>query len=108
MQDTVNILGIPFSRLTLEETVQLLADRMHSETGLFHLITANPEIAITHQNDKLLQTIVKEADLITPDGIEIVIASKRKGTPVPERVTGYDLLLRLLDKGNSFGWSFFF
>jgi N-acetylglucosaminyldiphosphoundecaprenol N-acetyl-beta-D-mannosaminyltransferase len=109
MQGSVNILGIPFSKLTLDETVLLLCDHIQNEKPkLFHLITANPEITITHQKDKLLQTIVSEADLITPDGIGIVLASKRKGDPISERVTGYDLLLRLLDKGNTFGWSFYF
>ncbi|ULO05369.1 WecB/TagA/CpsF family glycosyltransferase [Paenibacillus sp. 19GGS1-52] len=109
MRESVNILGVPFSKLTLNETTQRLAEHIQKvEPKLFHLITANPEITIAYQTDKLLQTIVKEADLITPDGIGIVMASKRKGEPIPERVTGYDLLLRLLVKGNGQGWSFFF
>jgi N-acetylglucosaminyldiphosphoundecaprenol N-acetyl-beta-D-mannosaminyltransferase len=109
MIDTVDILGIPFSKLTMHETVELLSEHIRQEQPkLFHLITANPEIAIVRQTDKLLQTIIAEADLITPDGAGIVMASKRKGDPVPERVTGYDLLLRLLEKGNDRKWSFYF
>lgn len=109
MKGTVNILGVPFSKLTLNETVQQLADHIQQDQPkLYHLITANPEITIVHQTDKLLQTIVEEADLITPDGIGIVMAAKRKGNPVPERVTGYDLLLRLLERGNEQSWSFYF
>lgn len=109
MTDSVNILGVPFSKLTLNETVQRLAEHIQQEQPkLFHLITANPEITIAHQTDKLLQTIVNEADLITPDGIGIVIASKRNGDPISERVTGYDLLLRLLEAGNDQGWSYYF
>ncbi|GIP22936.1 WecB/TagA/CpsF family glycosyltransferase [Paenibacillus sp. J22TS3] len=109
MTGSINILGVPFSKLTFNETIDLLAEHIQKEQPkLFHLITANPEITIVHQTDKLLQTIVKEADLITPDGIGIVIASKRKGDPIPERVTGYDLLLRLLERGNEQGWSFYF
>ncbi|NJJ40626.1 WecB/TagA/CpsF family glycosyltransferase [Paenibacillus apii] len=109
MTGSINILGVPFSKLTLNETVHLLGEHIQKEQSkLFHLITANPEITIAHQTDKLLQSIVKEADLITPDGIGIVIASKRKGNPISERVTGYDLLLRLLERGNEHGWSFYF
>lgn len=37
---------------------------------------------------------------MTPDGVGIVFASKLKGNPVPERVTGYDLLLETLKAGN--------
>ncbi|KGE17288.1 WecB/TagA/CpsF family glycosyltransferase [Paenibacillus wynnii] len=109
MEGTVNILGIPFSKLTLDETTNQLTEHIQKETSkLFHLITANPEITIANQTDKHLQEIISEADLVTPDGIGIVLASKRKGEPIQERVTGYDLLLRLLDKGNTLGWSFYF
>ncbi|XEC94922.1 WecB/TagA/CpsF family glycosyltransferase [Paenibacillus tarimensis] len=109
MEGSVNILGIPFSKLTLDETThQLTAHIQKRQSRLFHLITANPEITIAHQSDMLLQQIVREADMITPDGIGIVLASKRQGEPIPERVTGYDLLLRLLDRGNTLGWSFYF
>lgn len=103
------ILGIPFSKLTMDETLARLTEHVqHTQSKLFHLITVNPEIAIARQTDPQLQTIIREADLITPDGIGIVLASKRNGDPVPERVTGYDLLLRLLDEGNRHGWSFYF
>lgn len=109
MKSSVHILGVPFSKLTLNETVDRLTEHIMKERPkLFHLITVNPEITIAHQTDQMLQTIVKEADLITPDGIGIVIASRRKGEPILERVTGYDLLLRLLNKGNDQGWSFYF
>ncbi|MGG4492452.1 WecB/TagA/CpsF family glycosyltransferase [Brevibacillus reuszeri] len=109
MEGSVTILGVPFSKLTLHETTQQLTEHIQQESSkLFHLITVNPEITITYQTDQLLQAIVKEADLITPDGIGIVMASRRKGEPITERVTGYDLLLRLLEEGNERGWSFFF
>ncbi|MFC3747705.1 WecB/TagA/CpsF family glycosyltransferase [Paenibacillus sp. GCM10012306] len=109
VEGTVNILGVPFSKLTLNETTQQLTRHIQKEQPhLYHLITANPEITITHQTDTELQTIVREADLITPDGIGIVLASKRKGQPISERVTGYDLLLQLLEQGNELAWSFFF
>lgn len=99
MDGTVSILGVPFSKLTLHETTLHLTKHIQSgEPKLFHLITANPEITITSQSDELLRTILQEADLITPDGIGIVMASKRKGDPIAERVTGYELLLELLSK----------
>ncbi|MFP4977509.1 WecB/TagA/CpsF family glycosyltransferase [Paenibacillus sp. CN-4] len=106
MTGSINILGVPFSKLTLNETVHLLGEHIQKEPAeLFHLITANPEITIAQQTDKLL---IKEADLVTPDGVGIVIASKRKGEPISERVTGYDLLHQLLERGNERSWSFYF
>lgn len=109
MENSVDILGISFSKLSLKETVDLI-DRKIKEykNNLFHIITVNPEIAIEIQEDSDLKNISIEADLITPDGIGIVLASKLKGNPVPERVTGYDLLLECLKLGNAKGWSFYF
>ncbi|WP_284645560.1 WecB/TagA/CpsF family glycosyltransferase [Paenibacillus silviterrae] len=109
MKKTVEILGIPFSKLTLNETTLHLQRHIQQEdTKLLHLITVNPEIAIARQSDRLLDAIIQEADWITPDGIGIVYASRRKGDPITERVTGYDLLLRLLEEGDRYAWSFYF
>ncbi|NQX47510.1 WecB/TagA/CpsF family glycosyltransferase [Paenibacillus tritici] len=109
MKDKVCILGVPFSKLTLEQTTSLLDEHiMDAQGGMFHLITANPEITLASQTDEQLREIIGSADLIVPDGIGIVMAARRQGEPIPERVTGYDLLLSLLAQGNERGWSFYF
>lgn len=106
---TVSILGVPFSKLSLDETVNELHRRLdRNDPQLFHLITANPEIVMNARKDSELRRIVEQADMITPDGIGIVLASRFKGEPVPERVTGYEMLLRLLALGHEHGWSFYF
>jgi N-acetylglucosaminyldiphosphoundecaprenol N-acetyl-beta-D-mannosaminyltransferase len=106
---TTSIRGVPFSNLTLEQTLAHLAELMEEHRSLpYHLITANPEIVMKHQDDPELQKIIREADLITPDGVGIVLASKWQGEPIAERVTGYDLLIGLLEEGNRRGWSFYF
>ena len=60
------------------------------------------------QKDKSLRSIIDEAGLITADGIGIVMVSRLRGGNLPERVTGYDTLLRLLDSGDKRKWSFYF
>jgi N-acetylglucosaminyldiphosphoundecaprenol N-acetyl-beta-D-mannosaminyltransferase len=40
------------------------------------------------------------ADLVTADGMSVVWAARLLGHPMPQRVTGIDLLLRLLELGN--------
>jgi N-acetylglucosaminyldiphosphoundecaprenol N-acetyl-beta-D-mannosaminyltransferase len=108
MDNLVNILGIEFSKLNLKETVDLIDSKVSkSSNNIFHLITANPEIAVQIQEDRELKKISLEADLITPDGVGIVFASKLKGNRVQERVTGYDLFLECLKVGNEKGWSFY-
>jgi N-acetylglucosaminyldiphosphoundecaprenol N-acetyl-beta-D-mannosaminyltransferase len=41
---------------------------------------------------------VNGADLVLPDGVGVVWAAKRFGTPLPERVAGIDLLSVLLER----------
>jgi N-acetylglucosaminyldiphosphoundecaprenol N-acetyl-beta-D-mannosaminyltransferase len=111
MGKTVEILGVSFSKQNMNETVDLLVDQIEKKPSAkspFHVITANPEIVMGALNDPKLKSITEKADLITPDGIGIVLASRWKGNPVTERVSGYDLLLRLLEEGNQRGWSFYF
>ncbi len=108
MENCVSILGIKFSKLNLKETVDLIDAKVSEcSNSVFHLITVNPEIAVQIQDDPELKKISLEADLRTPDGIGIVFASRLKGNPVPERVTGYYLLLETLKVGNEKGWSFY-
>lgn len=109
MIPTVRILDINFSKLTLQETVRLVCDKVNqNDNKFFHIITVNPEIAIQIHEDNELKAISHTADMLTPDGVGIIWASRLLRNPVPERVTGYDLLLESLKQGNKNSWSFYF
>jgi N-acetylglucosaminyldiphosphoundecaprenol N-acetyl-beta-D-mannosaminyltransferase len=110
MRETANIMGIDFPKITLAQTMNLLSNviqQTHPE--LFQVITVNPEIVMACQHDKQLRTILDDAGLITADGIGIVLASRwnGNGSHLPERVTGYDIMIKLLESGNLKGWSFY-
>lgn len=112
-QPTVTILGVPFSRLNFEESlvriVQHLRDRHAGRVvGLMHVVTANAEIVVEAQTNSRLMKVLRSADLVTPDGIGVVLASRLLGLRIPERVTGFDLLVRLLSHAESEGWRVFF
>ena len=94
--------------MTLNETTSYLKQNIHINKSLFHLITINPEIAMIAQKDEEFKDIVNTADLITPDGVGIVFASKRKNVQIRERVTGYELLHKLLSAANQEPFSFYF
>jgi N-acetylglucosaminyldiphosphoundecaprenol N-acetyl-beta-D-mannosaminyltransferase len=110
MKDVVEILGVKFSKLNMVQTVKKISDIINKERKdkPYHIITANPEIVMSANEDPTMKKVTEQADLITPDGIGIVMAAGWQGNPVAERVAGYDLLLRLLEEGNLFGWSFYF
>ncbi|WP_136605469.1 WecB/TagA/CpsF family glycosyltransferase [Paenibacillus dokdonensis] len=109
MEKYAKVMGINFPKMTLDRTIEVLTDVIEeNRPELFHVITVNPEITMACQKDTSLRSIIDEADLITADGIGIVMVSRLRGGNLPERVTGYDTLLRLLDSGNQKKWSFYF
>lgn len=99
----VSIYGIPFSKLNMEDTVKLLVDHIDAGRSI-QVITANPIMVMAAlENDKNM-AVMKQADLVVPDGTGIVWAANKFGDPVVERVTGFDLLHELLKMGEPRKW----
>jgi N-acetylglucosaminyldiphosphoundecaprenol N-acetyl-beta-D-mannosaminyltransferase len=93
----LRILGCRIHRVTMEEarTWCLEACRVHGRTRI--LLTANASHLVAMQDDPALRQAAEAADLVTADGMSVVWASRLLGYPLPERVTGIDLLARLLE-----------
>jgi|SRR5579863_4273849 len=62
------------------------------------VVTLGAEMVMHAQRDAAYREIVNSADLVVPDTIGIVWASRRIGEPLHERVAGIDLVERLLDE----------
>ncbi len=102
----VDVLGFPFAKLDLADTLNLLT-RQLAQASPFHVVTANPEILMRALHDHNYQLLLLEADLLTADGTGIIWAARELGTPLPGRVTGVDLTAGLLqyaaENGKSVG-----
>ncbi|MCL2548855.1 MAG: WecB/TagA/CpsF family glycosyltransferase [Symbiobacteriaceae bacterium] len=105
-----SILGLPLDGLNIHEIIDILdmslqkrravalsGDGAISENELSHIVTLNPEIAWAAYNDPLLFRAVCSAELVIPDGIGVYLAAKLRGEQIPQRVTGFDLMQRLLE-----------
>ncbi|MGF7184792.1 N-acetylglucosaminyldiphosphoundecaprenol N-acetyl-beta-D-mannosaminyltransferase [Desulfitispora alkaliphila] len=103
----VNILGAPVDRVDMEGALHFV-EKAITENKPKHIITLNAEIIYQAQSETELMEIINQADLVTPDGAGVVWASKELGNPVPERVTGIDLLQEIAKKANATGWRLFF
>ncbi|KAF0195341.1 MAG: N-acetylglucosaminyldiphosphoundecaprenol [Bacillota bacterium] len=86
----VSILSYPVAKLTLPQTVAAVLELISARRG--HIITANAEILYAAKSDAALDSVIRAADLVTADGMGVVWASRILGDPLPERVSGYDLL----------------
>lgn len=88
---TVTILGVPVHVCTRNAVLSIL-DRWLDEPRLHQIATANPEFVMTAQRDPEFMHVLRTADLCLADGIGLVYASRRLGTPLPERVPGSELV----------------
>lgn len=88
------ILGLPIVKATRKEFVGLLEKHIIMKQKAF-VVTANPEIVMHSLNDPEYNERLKKADYITADGIGIVKAAKMLGEPLPERVSGFDIMIDL-------------
>ncbi len=90
----VDVLGCKVDRVTLDQAVERLrgAIARNENTRQF---SANAAKVVAMAHDERLARIAAEADLVTADGSSVVLASRMFGDPLPERVTGIDLMHRL-------------
>ncbi|KXL51962.1 putative N-acetylmannosaminyltransferase [Anaerotignum neopropionicum] len=94
MRKITQVLNVPFDAVTMKEAVVMV--KLLLETGGQHFIcTPNPEIVMEAQKDKELMSVLREADMVVPDGIGVVWASKYSSIRLKERVAGYDLTQNL-------------
>lgn len=100
------LLGVEVDTLTLKECVDTVGEYIANGAPHF-VVTLNPEISYRAWGDPQLLAVLRRAQLVTPDGVGIVWACKVKGDPVPERVTGIDLMQALLARGAEKGWKVF-
>lgn len=107
-KETVSVLGVPISKVTMEEATHKIREFVKSDS--FHsVITPNPEIIMLAKDDPAFHQIIEEADLVVPDGIGVVIASKlKKGNKLTERVAGYDLVQNTMKDATSEGYKYYF
>lgn len=103
----IAILGVPFDNVTIAETLEIIAGMVASGKP-HYAATANVDFIVQALEDVELRRILFDAHLVLADGQPIVWASKFFGNPLPERVTGSDLIPRLLELAEQRGWKVFF
>lgn len=102
--ERANILGCYVDMVTMREAVKQI-EVFIQEMQPAYIVTLNAEIAYQARNDKPLRDIINSAQMVTADGIGSVWAARQMGYPVPERVTGIDLLYILCQRAAECGWS---
>jgi N-acetylglucosaminyldiphosphoundecaprenol N-acetyl-beta-D-mannosaminyltransferase len=73
-----------------------------------YIITPNAQHIVLLNDDSRLREIYRDADLVVPDGVSLLLASRIFGSTLPERVTGVDLFQALCASAASAGLNVFF
>lgn len=98
----MRILGTRIDNVNMSQAISRAVEGMR-EHPPFVVVTPNSEIVVKANEDSRLQNIIESAGLVVPDGIGLVIGSKLVGEPLEERVTGIDLMDRLLANAEKSG-----
>lgn len=107
MKEKISILGVPVDNLTMDETVNHIIDAVHNRKQI-HQTAVNAYILTMLKKDSLLKESILSSDLINADGQSVVWASKFLGTPLKERVTGIDLMEKLIEISKKKKYTAFF
>ena len=97
-----DIIGFQFNRLTLQETVDQIEQWATDEQVRGKcLAIVNPHSVETARRDPEFAGAIRAADLMTPDGVGILLASRILGAGIPEVVNGPDVFEKLCRQLNA-------
>ena len=103
----VEIFGTRVDALAMEETLERVFTLVNDPTPSQHVVL-NASKVVQMENDPALHRIIGSCDLVNADGASIVWASRVLGQPLPERVTGIDLFVKIVERAAQTGHSVYF
>src|SRR5204862_2681512 len=103
---TITLHGVRLHAITEQQCIDHILSELDAGRG-GTVVTPNLDHIRRCTRDMLFGAIVAEADLVVPDGMPLVWASKLQGTPLPQRVAGSDLISSLSREATARGRSIF-
>jgi N-acetylglucosaminyldiphosphoundecaprenol N-acetyl-beta-D-mannosaminyltransferase len=98
----VEVLGVALDAVRFDEAVAR-CEQAIEDGAYFQHMSVNVAKLVTLQGDARLREAVSACGLVTADGQGVVWASRFLGQPLPERVAGIDLFIRLLERADERG-----
>jgi len=100
---------VPVDRVPMEYAAAWVVHGIKQRPSLPSLLIMGPNahLVTLAANDKRFAQALQAADLSVADGISVVLASRLLDNPIPERLTGGDLMERLCAESARHGFSVF-
>ena len=95
--------GVPVDRLTAAAALDRIEALVAARAG-GAVFTPNVDHVVLAARDSSFASAYQRAELSLADGMPVVWASRLLGAPVPEKVSGSDLLLPLAERAARRGW----
>ena len=93
---SIELFGYSIDTLNFNEAINK-AKTLIDGDKVSQVVTINPEMFEYSDKDSEFATIIKEADMVIPDGVGVKLALKINGTDV-ERIPGIDFAKKLLEE----------
>ena len=104
---TVNILGVDVFSVGMGRLLDICEEHIDSKRGLLLGIVNVAKLVNCRKNVGLRRSLM-EADIVLADGLPIIWLSRMLGDPLPERVTGIDIMYELLKEANKKPYRIYF
>jgi N-acetylglucosaminyldiphosphoundecaprenol N-acetyl-beta-D-mannosaminyltransferase len=98
---------MPVHRVTRAQALELIRGYVADRIPRI-VVTADASAHSIGMRDPVYRAIVRDADLVTPDGSGLLWAARRLGMPLVERVSGVDLAEDLCRLSGEWGSTLFF
>ncbi len=92
--------------LTMEAAIAKIEDMIKGKKQSY-VVAINVDVVMKIENDAYLKKIVDSADLILTDGKPLIWISKLNKMPIKEKISGSDLIPKLLEKAEQKKYSVF-
>ncbi len=109
MSEKIIIRGVGINNFTLSEAADICKEYLKADSGIPKAIfTPNSEIIQSCVEDESLYSVINSGDLVIPDGIGVIYASKILKRPLKSKCAGFDLGLEMVKHSNESGAKIFF
>lgn len=99
----IELLDVPLDVVDVDGAVARIGELI--DRGAFaHVTTPNVDFLAHAAHDRALLDALRAADLSVADGVPLLWMARWQGTPLPGRVNGTDLFLRLLEEAGRRSW----
>ncbi len=103
----INFFGLNLDVITMEETLNRISGFIEQRQQVQHVVV-NVAKLVYAQKDEELKKIINSCELVNVDGAGVVLGAKFLGINIPERVTGIDLMEKLIERSAQNGHRIYF